>query len=369
MLGSGRTRLAWSAGLRELGHEVETVEADELLGPQKDEPRGRRVRLGWRGWRWLQTHDLSRFDLIEFYGAEFWPGTWRLATARNGRRPLLVAHTDGLELLASERLAAVAAQAAPARPPAWRGAACALMQRVEQLAFSRSDGFVTGCELDRQYLLSHHIGNPARMEVVPLGLSEEYLDLPLRIEHENRVACLGSWIDRKGLPALVGAMTPLLRSRTTLGLDLFGVDLTETDPLRDFPADVHAQIVIQPKLPTAELIDRLSRARVFFFPSEYEGFGLALAEAMACGCAAVTTPTGYGAELRDGEEAFLCAFGDAPAMSSAIARLLDDEPLRARIAGTGHARVQGLRWDSSVRKLENTYLRWLDGWRPAAHAA
>ena len=290
MLGSGRTRLAWSAGLRDLGHEVETVEADELLGAQKDESRGRRARLGWRGWRWLQTHDLSRFDLIEFYGAEFWPGTWRLAAARHGRRPLLVAHTDGLELLATERLAAVAAKSTPVRPPAWRGAACALMQRVEQLAFSRSDGFVTGCELDRQYLLDHRIGNPARMEVVPLGLSAEYLDLPLRAEHENRVACLGSWIDRKGLPALVGAMTPLLRARPALGLDLFGVDTTETDPLVDFPADVRAQITVQPKLPTVELIDRLSRAGVFFFPSEYEGFGLALAEAMACGCAAVTTP-------------------------------------------------------------------------------
>ena len=369
MLGSGRTRLAWSAGLRELGHEVETVEADELLGAQKEEARGRRVRLGWRGWRWLQTHDLSRFDLIEFYGAEFWPGTWRLAAARNGRRPLLVAHTDGLEMLASERLASVAAKSAPVRPPAWRGAACALMGRIEQLAFSRSDGFVTGCELDRQYLLDHHIGNPARMEVVPLGLSAEYLDLPLRAEHANRVACLGSWIDRKGLPALIGAMVPLLRARPTLGLDLFGVDTTENDPLPDFPADVRAQIIVQPKLPTRELIDRLARARVFFFPSEYEGFGLALAEAMACGCAAVTTRTGYGAELRDNEEALLCGFGDVSAMSSAIARLLDDDALRARISGAGHARVQGLRWENSVRKLENTYLRWLDGWRPAARAA
>ncbi len=368
MLGSGRTRLAWSAGLRELGHEVETVEADELLGAQKDESRGRRapglarlaVVADARSVA-VRPHRILRRGILA--------GHLAAGGGANGRRPLLVAHTDGLELLASERLAAVAAKAAPVRPPAWRGAACALMQRVEQLAFSRSDGFVTGCELDRQYLLDHHIGNPARMEVVPLGLSAEYLDLPLRAEHENRVACLGSWIDRKGLPALVAAMTPLLRARPALGLDLFGVDTTETDPLPDFPADVHAQIVVQPKLPTPELIDRLSRARVFFFPSEYEGFGLALAEAMACGCAAVTTPTGYGAELRDGEEALLCAFGDAPAMSSAIARLLDDETLRARIAGAGHARVQGLRWESSVRKLENTYLRWLDGWRSAARAA
>ena len=367
MLGSGRTRLAWSAGLRELGHDVETVETDELLGDAKDESRGRRARLGWRGWRWLRTHDLSRFDLIEFYGSEFWPGTWRLAT-RRGRRPMLVAHTDGLELLASERLAAVAAKSVPCWRARWRSVAAALMRRGEKLAFSRSDGFITGCELDRRYLLDHQIGNPARMEVVPLGLSEEYLDLPVRTPQANRVACLGSWIDRKGLPALVAAMTPLLRARPALVLDLFGVDIGETDPLPDFPADVHGQIVVQPKLPTAELIERLSLARVFFFPSEYEGFGLALAEAMACGCAAVATPTGFGAELRDGEEALLCPFGDAASMTAAITRLLDDDLLRARVAAAGHARVQGLRWQQSVRKLENIYLRWLDDWRQASAA-
>ena len=242
------------------------------------------------------------------------------------------------------------------------------MRRGERLAFSRSDGFVTGCELDRQYLLDHRIGNPARMEVVPLGLEPDYLDASPCAERENRVAFLGSWIERKGTPALVSAMAPVLRARPTLALDLFGVDAVSTDPLRDFPADVHRQITVQPRLPNRALIERLSMAKVFFFPSEYEGFGLALAEAMACGCAAVTTPTGFGAELRDGEEAFLCPFGAVPAMITAIGRLLDDEPLRARIAAAGRARVQGLRWERSVRKLENTYLRWLDGWRPASAA-
>ncbi len=105
---------------------------------------------------------------------------------------------------------------------------------------------------------------------------------------------------------------------------------------------------------------RLARAKIFFVPSEYEGFGLALAEAMACGCAVVTTPTGYGAELRDGEEGLLCPFEDSGAMRAALARLLDDDALRTRIAGAGWRKVQGLRWESSVRKLETTYRRWLD---------
>ncbi len=41
-------------------------------------------------------------------------------------------------------------------------------------------------------------------------------------------------------------------------------------------------------------------------------------------------------------------------------RLLDDEVLRARTAEAGWRRAQSLRWETSVGKLEATYLRWLD---------
>ena len=357
VLGSGRTRLAWASGLTALGHEVMTVQIDELLGEAVEDVLGRRLRLGWQGWRWLRKHDLSDIDVIEFYGAEFWPGTWRLA-AQQGRRPLLVAHTDGLEMLAAERLEAAPQPIPVERRPAWRKAAAALLSRPEKLAFSRADGFVAGCDLDCRYLRQHAIGNPARMEAIPPGLEPGYLDLPFRAGRENRIAFLGSWIPRKGINHLLATLIPLLRARPGLALDLFGIDINTVDPLAHFPAEIHRQIVVHPRLSIAELIARISRAKVYFFPSEYEGFGLGLAEAMACGCAAVTTPTGFGADLLAGQEALICDFGAVAEMRAAIERLLDDEPARISIAEAGWRRVQELRWEKSVRRLESTYRRW-----------
>ena len=199
------------------------------------------------------------------------------------------------------------------------------------------------------------------MEIVPLGLEPAYLDRPLHTAgREPRIVFLGSWIDRKGTPSLRAAVIPLLRVRPDLQLDLCGTGLPPEKVLADFPAELHGRITVAGRIPNEEMAARLARAQIFFFPSEYEGFGLALAEAMACGCAAVTTPTGFGAELRDGEEALVCPFENPEAMRTALARLLDDDALRARVAGAGWRRAQALRWETSVQKLEGTYRRWLD---------
>jgi glycosyltransferase involved in cell wall biosynthesis len=365
LLGSGKTRLRWSEGLRKMGHSVDIAEpnAYETWHGMR---RALRFRQAWGACGFVKQKLATRsYDLIEFFGGEFGLITWQLSKLKE--RPLIVAHTDGLELLASEREHAY-------NPPLsllrhahswyWRRT----HERLSRAAFVYADAFITGCELDRQYVVDHDIFEPERTAVVEPGLDDEFLSSPFRAKKEHRVAYAGSWIARKGIEKLSAVMTEVLNRDRELRFDVYsGGDRAAV--LADFPASLHSRIEVYERMCARELAEEMAKAGVFFFPSQYEGFGLTLAEAMACSCAVVTTRTGFGAELRDGQEALLCDFNDSEAMQQAILDLLADEEQRMRIARAGWQRVQTLRWDANIRRLEAVYARWVAEFKQGAWRA
>src|SRR6185437_5360474 len=82
-----------------------------------------------------------------------------------------------------------------------------------------------------------------------------------------------------------------------------------------------------------ELAAMYGASEVAVVPSLYEGFSLPAIEAMACGVAVVATTGGALPEVvgADGETGLLVTPDDPGALAQAIARLLDDAPLRARL--------------------------------------
>jgi glycosyltransferase involved in cell wall biosynthesis len=91
-------------------------------------------------------------------------------------------------------------------------------------------------------------------------------------------------------------------------------------------------------------------ARLFVYPSRYEGFGLPPLEAMACGAPVIATRTGAIPEYAEGA-ALLVAPGDLDELRRAIVRLLSDETLRGELRARGVERAQQFRWDRSARLM------------------
>lgn len=81
-----------------------------------------------------------------------------------------------------------------------------------------------------------------------------------------------------------------------------------------------------------KLVALYQKASVFALPSDEEGLGVVLLEAMACGVPAVSTRSG-GPEgiLTDGEDGFLVALDDADALSDRLVRLCTDKSLNTQL--------------------------------------
>jgi glycosyltransferase involved in cell wall biosynthesis len=91
----------------------------------------------------------------------------------------------------------------------------------------------------------------------------------------------------------------------------------------------------------------LTGATALTFPSLYEGFGFPVLEAQACGTPVVTSTTSSLPEVA-GSAALLVDPLDTAALSTALRRIVGDEPLRAQLRRDGLANVGRFRWGDSA---------------------
>jgi glycosyltransferase involved in cell wall biosynthesis len=94
------------------------------------------------------------------------------------------------------------------------------------------------------------------------------------------------------------------------------------------------------------------RADVFVLPTFHEGYGMAVAEALAHGLPVISTPTGAIPELVGSEAGLLVPPDDHQALADAIERTILDPSFRNRLAlGARQARKRLPTWDSSAARL------------------
>jgi glycosyltransferase involved in cell wall biosynthesis len=95
-------------------------------------------------------------------------------------------------------------------------------------------------------------------------------------------------------------------------------------------------------------------ASVFVWPSVYEGFGLPLLEAMACGTAVVANDVSSMPEIA-GDAAYLVRSGDARVMGGAIIALLLQESFRESQVNQGLARATAFNWRKTAKETLAVY--------------
>ncbi|MBI4240960.1 MAG: glycosyltransferase family 4 protein [Candidatus Rokubacteria bacterium] len=207
---------------------------------------------------------------------------------------------------------------------------------------------------------------PERIAVVPLGVGPEFFPEPPPVQEavrarlapgrEGFVLFCGSLEPRKDVATLLRAFARLPDARERYRLVLAGGDGRASEEIGELISRLGLGEAVgrEGYLGVPEMRALYAAAALFVLPSLYEGFGLPILEAMACGTPVIAAYTSSLPEVV-GDAGLLVPPGDPEALAGAMARVLDDADLAADLRQRGFRRAKGFTWEATAAKTLAVY--------------
>jgi rhamnosyl/mannosyltransferase len=209
-----------------------------------------------------------------------------------------------------------------------------------------------------------------KSRVVPLGIDlapfssmsrHAAAAMAFREKHATPIILfVGRLVFYKGLDVMIDAMKQLPGTLVIVGDGPHRASLEE----RWRASGLGDRVVFAGMIPPKDIAEWMAAADVGVLPSVLpnETFGLSMVEMMACGVPCVCTDLGTGTTFvnRDGETGLVVKPGDADALAAAVRRLIEDPPLRRRMAEAARARAHTMfSVDAMMRGVHDVYDRAL----------
>ena len=189
-----------------------------------------------------------------------------------------------------------------------------------------------------------------------LGAVRRKYDLP-----ENFVLWLSGFDVRKNARALLHAYTWVITAlEDDISLVMAGRLPAKDTPLFPDPRRIAAEVNVSHAVRFPGHIDEVdkpalySAATVFVYPSRYEGFGLPILEAMACGTPVVTSNAASLPELA-GSAAYQVEPHDTRQLGAAIISICIDETLRREMSENGLRQAAQFTWQKTAQETLAAY--------------
>jgi glycogen synthase len=185
-------------------------------------------------------------------------------------------------------------------------------------------------------------------------------DAPTPMPAAPRLLCLGRLVACKGFDTAMRAVAMIAAQRPELRLVIAG-DGPERAALKQLAMTlgIEAQTEFLGWIHPSQTTSLIEQARVVIMPSREETFGLvALETAIMARAIVASRVEGLAEVVADGESGLLVPVDDVPGFAQAIARLVDDPELCARLGRQARPRALDLfDWDRHLDRYEAVYSR------------
>ncbi len=236
-----------------------------------------------------------------------------------------------------------------------------LMTTAMRLSVRRADHVFAISEHTRGAVINLLGVQKSHVSTMHLAASKEYqrIEDPVRITNfrarhglpEQFLLFTGGITPRKNLVRSIAAFQAIAHQIKDLYFVITGSMGWSNDEVLDLiertPQVMRIGYVEDEDMPTL-----YSMASVYIYPSLYEGFGLPILEAQACGCPVVTSNISSCPEVA-GAGAMIVDPYSIEAISTGIARILSDDHYRAKLVENGYQNLERFSWDKALKLITN----------------
>lgn len=248
--------------------------------------------------------------------------------------------------------------------------------RIERLFFGhgmrravrKSDAIQTVSEATRDAIVARYPHLADKTFATLSGVSNSFRPQPveradlarLGITAEGFVLTVGQFAPYKNHEGAIRAFDAAFADRASIDLVLVQRRNAGSQALHELVRELGLtdRVHIMPPLDQRDLVMLYNGALALLHPSFCEGYGMPLAEAMACGCPVITSDRSAMPEVT-GEGAILVDPCDTAAIAAALVRVVDEPGLGASMRKHGLERAGQLDWKSFVRGTLDVYRKVL----------
>ncbi|AIE74686.1 MULTISPECIES: glycosyltransferase family 4 protein [unclassified Synechocystis] len=361
--GAAGTVYYTNQALRQLGHEVDEIWADDL-GPRRiahgnlhsllEQPRAYRHAV-------MKAVSKKKYDVVQMSQPQAYLAA--KALKQSGFKGLVINRSHGVELRVDEVLPYWYKKLGikESRFPTFVTATLRkLLQRQWHEVVKYCDGIIVGCQLDCDFLNSKFSLSNCHIIKIHHGVSDILFEVPINkgnktTSSKNKILHVGQYAFFKGSEILIEIINNILNENRDLQFTWVCAQQNHNQIKSKISDSLSERVQLLDYRPIEKLVEVYDSHDIFLFPSFYEGFGKAPFEAMARGlCVVASDEGGMHDYIQSGVNGYLCEVGNVPEFVKTLRRIVTEVD-NQNVENKAIIQSKSLSWKLSAIEMSNFY--------------